>query len=533
MSTFGTTAMSTRKPVKKANQNLQKQIWKLSNATIKRLKKWFLRSLLVTGRRVRLSRSGFVLPTVAMVILVVVLLTTAILFRSFDRSKNASNVRVNQVMLNAAAPALDRARAKLDALLTDPTLPRATPSDDALYKALTTDINKYTLGDEKPLKLIYDINGNNSIQGNTSPIEDNETLTTAWRFPVDTDNNGKFDSYTLYGIYFRSPTRDITTGQFKRPRNPLEARTGPMDASGSTGQCAAALGTSASLVGNSSWYKAGGQLKKSFYVYTATVPITADKTKLGADYEPYQGNKGFSALEFQQDRARIPLSNNAVVYEDDVEITPGPTFRLNGRLVTNSNLLVGNNGQGVYLFQVTSPYSCYYEEENSKIVVGGNVAAGGIIDGAGDLSPVDVNLFQGAGKLPDKKQISSDNKSTNNKPFEVSYNTQAYAQRIARLVDAQYANASSSDPSDVKNKVNALPASQQADERRKQLEIYFRNRTRRVPFSEVPYGNDALSKYTTSSPCREVVTRYALPMRGFTPLALAMVKLVLAILDCL
>ena len=504
--------MSTRKRVKKANQNLHKQIWKLPSAAIKRLKKWLLRSLLVTGRRVRLSKSGFVLPTVAMVILVVVLLTTAILFRSFDRSKNASNVRVNQAVLNAAAPALDRARAKLDALLTDPTLPRATPSDDALYKALTTDIDKYTLGDEKPLKLVSDFgdgkdgsqDGKIESQANNSAsvLENDETLTTAWRFPVDTDNNGKFDSYTLYGIYFRSPTRDTTTGQFKRPRNPLETRTGPMDASGSSGQCAAALGTSASLVGNSSWYKAGGQLKKSFYVYTATVPITTNNPPTA--HETYKGNKGFSALEFQQDRARIPLSNNAVVYEDDVEITPGPTFRLNGRLVTNSNLLVGNNGYGVYLFQLTSPYSCYYEEENSKIVVGGNVAAGGIIDGAGDLSAVDVDLFQGAGKSPDQNQaISSDNKSTNNKPFEVSYNTQAYAQRIARLVDAQYGNASSSDPSDVTNKVNLVPASQQAEERRKQLEIYFRNRTRRVPSSEVPYDtnvSNALGSYATSSP---------------------------------
>jgi hypothetical protein len=51
----------------------------------------------------------------------------------------------------------------------------------------------------------------------------------AWKFAVDTDNNGKKDTYTLYGIYFRSPTRDTTTGQFNRKRNPLEARTPPMD----------------------------------------------------------------------------------------------------------------------------------------------------------------------------------------------------------------------------------------------------------------------------------------------------------------
>ncbi len=93
--------MLNRKRVK-ANKNLSKQIWKLSNAVIKGLIKWFLRSLLVIGRRARLSRSGFVLPTLVMVGLVVVLLTTAIMVRSFERSKNASNVRVNQrVFTNA------------------------------------------------------------------------------------------------------------------------------------------------------------------------------------------------------------------------------------------------------------------------------------------------------------------------------------------------------------------------------------------------------------------------------------------------
>ncbi len=106
------------------------------------------------------------LPTVAMVTLVVVLLTTAILFRSFERSKNASNVRVNEAVLNAATPAIDRARAKLDALIEDPTLPRGIPSDNALYDAIKKD--KYRLGDEARLKLAFDINGNNTIDTSTT-----------------------------------------------------------------------------------------------------------------------------------------------------------------------------------------------------------------------------------------------------------------------------------------------------------------------------------------------------------------------------
>ncbi len=528
--------MLNRKRVK-ANQNLYKQIWKLSNAVIKGLIKWFLRSLLVIGRRARLSRAGFVLPTVAMVGLVVVLLTTAILVRSFDRSKNASNVRVNQVVLNAAAPAVDRAKAKIEDVLAK--LAGKIPSDGDLNTYFNNNTNKtYTLGDETPLEVVFDFgNGQDASPGSSPPppdgkieflanksasrLENDETLTTAWKFPVDTDNNGLFDSYTLYGIYYRSPSSDTTSGNFNRPRNPLQARTPPMSGGTMSGQCPSATGTSASLVGSSSWFKTGANLAKSFFVYTATVPITSlaslSTNPPGgiAQYDIYKNNgiyqgnsnKGFSALEYQQDRIRIPLSNNAVVYNDDVELNPAPVFRLNGRLVTNSNLLVGNFGKGINFYQVSSTSSCYYQEENSKIVVGGNVAAGGILSGISEqyYQPSTVDLFQGAGKSPNQNQISTNQRSTTNLSPLVSYNTQAYTQRIARLVAAQSANPSSTDPSDVQKQVNpAAPASQQAQVRQTQLQTYFINRTRRVPSIEVPYGSNALMSngidYSTVSP---------------------------------
>lgn len=245
----------------KATRNFYQKLCSSSPLTIKEQSLWLLRAFLVTRKQPEWVNAGFVLPTVAMVALVVVLLTTAILFRSFERSKNASNVRVNEATLNAAAPAIDRVRAKLDALFNDPTLPRGTPSDNALYDALKKD--KYRLGDETRLKLAYNFNGTAGIQ-TPSTLEDDETLKTVWRFPVDTDNNGKYDSYTLYGLYFRTPSRDSSTGNFNRKRNPLEARTPPMDNSATNSQCAKAAGFS-SLVGNSNWYKLqSGNLGKSF-----------------------------------------------------------------------------------------------------------------------------------------------------------------------------------------------------------------------------------------------------------------------------
>jgi type II secretory pathway pseudopilin PulG len=333
---------SSKKPLKIV-QKLIRQVWQMSRTITKKLMSFLLRGLLVFGRRSRSSPAGFILPTVVMVLLVVGLLTTAIVMRSFDRTKNVSNVRVNQRVLAATAPAIDRAEAKIEALLADPRLPRSTPTDQALYNVMTGNLPKFTLGDETPLQLVNDLDGDGfEPPGAGTSLDDNEALKTAWRFPVDTDNNGKFDSYSLYGVYFRNPSQAVGAN---RARTPLEARTPPMD-NGSANGCAAGANTSASLVGSSGWYKTSdGNLKKSFYVFAATVPIInpppddAD----GRSFEAYKGNKGFAALEYQQDQARIPLTNNAVVYDDDLEITPGAGIKLNGRIMTNSNLFIGQS----------------------------------------------------------------------------------------------------------------------------------------------------------------------------------------------
>lgn len=526
--------MSTRKR-HRAKQNLFRQIRRLSINSLTRIFKWLLRCyvLLLRGisrRQAHLAKSGFILPTVAMVTLIVVLLTTALVFRSFDRAGKASNVRVSQAVMKAAEPALDRARAKIDALFNDPKLPRTTPSDLALYNAFIS--NKYTLGDETRLKLAFDINNTDGIQkkpGTDYKLEDDETLNTAWKFPVDTDNNGKFDSYTLYGIYFRNPSRN-TDGQFNRARNPLEARTLPM--TGSIGsECANASDTSASLIGDSSWFKSSGKLIKNFFVYTTTVPITSDSTDT-TNYEKYTGNTSFSALEFQQDRSRIPLVSNAALFQDDIILTPGPSFYLNGRVFTNGNLLLGGD-TGVRLFQVSSAFSCFYKEENSKITVGGNVANGGITDTDDNAADVTVDLFKGAG-VPVGPGISNttDTISGTNKSVNVAggntvaYNDAAYNKRIAlmkekaltystnggtvtsytNLPTISSVNAVTQYPSEVKvgfeQKLTASGGSSNAqDVLAEEIEIYLRNHTRRVPYGEITSyaGTSALGSYTSSN----------------------------------
>ncbi|MDY6805367.1 MAG: hormogonium polysaccharide biosynthesis protein HpsA [Cyanobacteriota bacterium] len=477
----------------KLPRRIGKSLRKMTESVIKAI----LRDLVAAKNKGNLSTSGFVLPTVTMVMLVVVLLTIAMSLRSFDRAQDARNVRVNQALLSASTPALDRARAKIEYLLReDPSLPSETPQEDTLYDALivqgTTDRDEdyYTFGDEKRLQISFDIDDDGSIEPDggdteTDILENDEVITTAWRFPVDTDNNGKYDSFSLYGIFLRSPQRDETTGNFSRSRSPLDARTPPMppvELSALPG--CENVGTSSSLVGDSGWYQSAGKLKKSFFVYTATVPITnKDQTGLipsgDADkYENYKGTTGISALEYQQDWTRIPLTNNSVVYEDDLEIAPGKDFTLNGRIHTNSNLIASPfNNIDFELYQVSSPNSCFYEAENSKIVVGGNVINGMVGDTV--RNSINVHLFGGSDPSSGAPQISSSNQSVNETAIYAAYNTEAYSRRIDALVAKQLDNAADTDPESVQIAMSGGKTREEA------LEEYFRERTRKVTFAEV------------------------------------------------
>jgi hypothetical protein len=447
------------------------------------------------GRRARLPVAGFVLPTVTMVLLVVILLTVAITLRSFDRGNIARNVRVNQQVLAAATPALDRAKAKIQFMLyEDPQRPTATPSDNEMYRMMssagsTQDI--YTFGGEERLTLKYDLNESGAVDAPANPpdAETDEEIKTAWKYRVDTNNNGKFDTYTLYGIYFRSPerrTQSPDAGSFVRARKPLEARTPPMTGKIADPRCAVAAGTSASLVGNSGWYKSEGKLKKSFFVYTVNLPITNPDPDPNKNEEAFKGTTSFSALEYQQDQTRVPLSNNAVVYEDDLEISAGVDFRINGRMFTNSNFFATAGEQNgsvktLKLFQVSSPASCFYEQENSKIIVSGNAVNAGVVTPG---RTVTVDLFTQGGQ-PTTTTLTS---SATTGPLDVLYNNQAYSDRLSTIVDEWI----TLNPGNNTSAVAADPVSVQqltkgpdfVTSRRRALEGYFKARLRKVPFGD-------------------------------------------------
>ncbi|WP_373533620.1 hormogonium polysaccharide biosynthesis protein HpsA [Microcoleus sp.] len=502
---------------------LLRRIAGVTRSGAKRLMRAMLQALMAMSRRAQLPVAGFVLPTVTMVLLVVILLTVAITLRSFDRANTARNVRVNQQVLAAATPAIDRAKAKIQyALSPQGSGTLDTPSDLSVYQALDSD--RFKFGDEDVLQIKFDIDNSKVIEpapADLTKINESERINTAWRFPVDTDNNGRSDTYTLYGIYFRSPPRDIETGEFNRARKGLEARTPPMSISqGSTNAiCKAAAGTSASLVGSSDWYKAEGILKKSLFVYTVNVPITNITGLDATKYEIFKGTASFSALEYQQDQKRIPLQNNAVVYEDDLEVSPGPALRMNGRIFTNSNFMVTTTGGGpVAFYLISSKESCFYNLENSKIVVSGNVVNGWSGSDGNTGKEIAVHLFGKEATDPViTKAIKGDSDQSvayKNGALGVMYNNKAYSDRIGLLVSEQEKNAATSDPQEVKNAIakqveeetdpTAPSAARQDEIRGDKLESYFRLRTRKVPFAEVPAAGDALAGFV--NPATKVVT---------------------------
>ncbi|NEO57395.1 MAG: hypothetical protein F6K54_32565, partial [Okeania sp. SIO3B5] len=428
------------------------------------------------------TQTGYVLPTVTMVMLVVVLLTVAIMFRSFQRTEQALFVRTNEAALaSGAGPGVERALAKLrevdgsaDTTLTEEELNEqlGLPEDPNLD-------DKYTLPNETRITIEY-----NTPDVTPGPeLYNQNTIDTAWKFPVDTDGNGIFDSFNVYGIFLRSPKLDNSELAFERARTPLDSVAPPIPAIATLKPGCERLGVSRSTVGTTDWYKVGATLKKSIFVYSAVVPIGEGEVPAGNNFEAKREQAGIVALELQQDRERVPLSNNAVVYEDDLQITPGGSgLRLNGRVFTNSNLLTAQrpSGGAVDYYLVSSPSSCFYEMENNKIVVGGNVGIGPP-DSNSDMQDVRVDLFDIGGNHTEAT-LGAANKSVTNTPDQITYDGQRYETRIRNLVDGTTVG---SEPEEVLDKIA------QGGNRETALREYFKARTRRVP--AVDGGDDDIS----------------------------------------
>ncbi|MBE9059394.1 hormogonium polysaccharide biosynthesis protein HpsA [cf. Phormidesmis sp. LEGE 11477] len=316
-----------------------------------------LKSLFFVNKSARYSKAGFVLPTTVLLLLVTTLTVGALSFRTASRTQTAYLAREQQVIDNIAAPAADRAKAKLEYLFDrDTRFPSsATPSSD-LLAALMANVTSTPLGVTKFAKDPYTLPKETRIDINGDGTVDN-----AWKFSFDLNGDGSEDENEIvaYSVLMDDSsdngtpadlTDDIRTEDDLSPAkaNALVTRNGPINANEALDACGG------SRVPDQGWYEVSTALLEKNFQVTAYVSNGKDVGRVN------------SALELQQVRQASKGNRWGAWFKYDLEIFPGPEFNFNGAMHSDGNLMVDNKA---YLHMISSHNSCLYSRESSKITL--------------------------------------------------------------------------------------------------------------------------------------------------------------------
>lgn len=368
-------------------------IFKLSNlvsSLVKQISRgfavWFLRVLLLLGRQFSKAQPGFILPTTVLLLLVVSLTVGAITLRTLNRTAEATGERQSQVIYNAATPAIDRAKAKLEFLFNrqrDSRLPSGIPGEAQLAgmlfndgqtrngltvaqllitNDLGNDVDPYTFPDEEAtastIPTAIDLDGNGladrlDLDGDNLP--DN-----AWAYRVDTNGDGNDDATVAYSILLQTPADPADMAQASDAAiiaraNALQVRHGPLSNGGNLNE-ACQVGNAGVAPIEAGWFRDRSNsavLRKNFQVNAFVLPDALNGT--------------VATVEFHQDRQLAQGNKWGAWFRNDLEIFPGPQFNWNGAMHTEGNFIVGNTRFNGYL--VSAPASCLYTREASEITV--------------------------------------------------------------------------------------------------------------------------------------------------------------------
>ncbi|MFH7244918.1 MAG: hormogonium polysaccharide biosynthesis protein HpsA [Spirulina sp.] len=425
---------------------LQK-IWRFPKTVLKRLVSDLMRLVLLSNRPKRMAQAGFVLPTTVLLALMVVLTATALTYRTFTRSEQAIVQREQQVIANAATPAVDRAKAKIEFLFReDPNFPSGVPASDILYDMMSTrleagkEFRGYT--GRVPLLVGGDKEARRGITAGVDPytladetrldINNDGILDNAWSFP----SNGQTIVYSILVDDAVDITEKATppAGQLKRPyvsgslslqneanqakADSLVTRTGPLATTEASPLCKGAVAEAGWQVvsqGNAS------SLQKNFQINAFVA---------NADGGPGQT---FETLEFQQSRQAARASKWGAWFRYDLEIFPGPAFNWNGAMHTDGNLLV--HSDSVQLHMVSSHNSCVYGQESSEISLSefedtgfqGQIIQGTTKNDKYENTKPSIHVYNGANKQPvTNLDLTSANHSVEKgKPSDIAVNAMA------------------------------------------------------------------------------------------------------------
>ena len=367
--------MSTPRKIR-AIPKLMQHLIKSPRTWIKGFVRWVMRVLLLIGRQPQ-PQAGFVLPTTALLLLVVTLTVGAIGYRTYTRTQQTIGERQQQVIYNAATPAIDRARAKLEFLFDPLRDPRAggVPSQRQLLGMMLND-GRNIAGSPGPQRFPSDPNAPDpyTLPGEERLDIDGDRLRdNAWKYPADTNGDGVTDATVLYSIIMTAPANNaagvtpVNPLQDSRPRalqdraRTLQVRNAPLSNTNQANlACQRSNGGAAglSLVNGDGWFPDPNnrtRLRKNFQVNAYVVPNSQNGT--------------VSTLEFQQDREATQGFKWAAWFRNDLEIFPGASFNWNGAMHTEGSFILGGNNFRSFL--VSSANSCIFDK--SELTVARNL----------------------------------------------------------------------------------------------------------------------------------------------------------------
>ncbi|MEL6224779.1 MAG: hormogonium polysaccharide biosynthesis protein HpsA [Cyanobacteria bacterium J06627_8] len=350
---------------------------------------WILRSVLRFSAA-RNASIGFIFPTTLLLLLVVTLTVSSISLRTLNRTTEAIGTRQLNSTYNAATPAIDRAKAKLEFMFNrqrDSRMPSGIPGESHLLGMIINDgrerngltvpqllitndsdinVDPYTFPDEQTtastflgLSSTMDVDGND--RADRLDLDEDGLPDSAWAYRTDLDGDGATDATVAYSITLQTPAEPTDLEQASDDAvtaraNLLQVRHGPLSNGADLADACRVNGDAAAAPIEAGWFRDRSNtsmLRKNFQIDAYVLPDNLNST--------------VATLEMHQDRQVVQGNKWGAWFRNDLEIFPGPQFNWNGAMHTEGNLIVGNTRFRGYL--VSSPASCLYSQEASEITV--------------------------------------------------------------------------------------------------------------------------------------------------------------------
>ena len=340
-----------------------------------------LRSLFLINQNTRRTQAGFVLPTTVLLLLLVTLTTGALSFRSFSRTQAVIAQREQEVIVGAATPAIDRAKAKIEYLFAkDIRFPGGLPTSNKL-QAMMRNVENLEAGgsnnspipgtDEKSPP--YTLPDEARLDLNNDTVLDN-----AWSFKTDINGDGIVGDKEriVYSILMDdaqafpissvnlADVKDINDPVNQDKANALVNRNAPIDTATTGSACPAIGGAAVVAAGqrdpnNQGWEAVDNiNLLKNFQI---DVFVVNDN----------KANRTVETMEFQQVRQAVKGNKWGAWFKNDLEIFPGAAFTWNGAMHTEGSVFLG---RAPNLNLISAYASCLYPDATaSEITLAGAV----------------------------------------------------------------------------------------------------------------------------------------------------------------